>query len=1315
MPTRIVPLSVIVFLLVTLDTQSSAAEPPTAPIGVPVTYQLPTDGPLPKTYRVTLAAVDPKNPDWIVAQFARGIVRTVTAENGGKFNETWDGLDDNHMPVPPGTYGVKGIVMPARKWDVDGEYHSVTPKYLTGASSWHPPAGEGHKGEPFGGDPVGSPLRDVAVGPNGVAVFYYQYLENGTNNPMVDLKKPVGPEQFLRAFPSGGAGGGPCATTDGETVWAFSADGGPKYVYRADGKAFGKSPGANRTNSYPPEGWVTSMAVWKEKPGGKTIVFVAQRGKIDSEVKGTGAKRKPRYTESDEEFVDKVTAHDGDTGKVLAEIPVARPRGLAVRGAELFALYAEGDGFAVGSVPLDAGLPKGQWKKAFAVPKTIVPADMEVDSRGRVYLSDTKANKVYQLDAAGKALRSYGKLAAQKPGSYDPDTFMSPAKLATWVDAEGNDRLLVVENGGPNRVSEWSADGVRLRDFLNLQTHANDGYAVDPEHPDHVYIPGHEGWLTRFKVDYTKGTWSVEAVWPEVGTDQRSPGVKKPVFVRANGNAYLACGRSYNVYRLAGDRWLLSAALIQVRGEGKTPTTYSAWNDTNGNGRIDDDDEVRPIDSPPGVFTYHGQNWLGDLSMLAIGVGSRDVWRIAPSGYDPHGNPIFKEWKKTITDPVFEARLAGKADAIHGGNEMADRYTSDWSQVDGSVADGFFVQARGGKNFSANEGAQHTISRYISDGTGGYKLKWRTGRTALERIAQPGEMYGGMRIRRPINGLLSVIDQSRCGVLLYTEDGLYVDTIFPDGRTVGKSAVGLYRQGGEFFAGVLYPHKDTGKIYLGFGKYTPLIYEAEGWSVAENPAKPLTTLPQTVSIAASQIASPPEIALSLRGGAGVAKVARFSPALGGAALDGSLTGWESCEPIRFTADKDHTVEVRCLYDPDHLYLRWHARLGAKLDVKPLPRPERVFAHDREADTLSFYIQGDAAAKSGGPNGGRPGDARYVFSLAKDGDAIKPVAIGMYPEWTAAGASPQVYRTPVGEAVFAHVGPVAGAKLGHALDPDGKGFVIVAVIPREAVPRQAKPFAGGWRTLVNYEATFGGSNKFWWANSDGSASREALDEPTEARLYPGSWAPAQFGGIEGGVTVRNWLICGPFGGHGAEKFKADPNGKMPGTDKDMKKAVQEFCEAAKYPPDDGGVDPSAEFKGDLIRGYWPDPKAVKWKAATVADLDSRVVLGLGGQVWYGATWVHAPVATELSVRYQGHAQTTLRWTVNGESVKLGKPTGDGEHRRQDFAAKLPVKAGWNEVRVRGYCTGYAPFRAGLVLDGPTNTLWGIKLATSPPTK
>ena len=44
----------------------------------------------PTTWRVTLAIVDAKNPDWIVSQFANGVVRTATAENQGKFTETME-------------------------------------------------------------------------------------------------------------------------------------------------------------------------------------------------------------------------------------------------------------------------------------------------------------------------------------------------------------------------------------------------------------------------------------------------------------------------------------------------------------------------------------------------------------------------------------------------------------------------------------------------------------------------------------------------------------------------------------------------------------------------------------------------------------------------------------------------------------------------------------------------------------------------------------------------------------------------------------------------------------------------------------------------------------------------------------------------------------------------------------------------------------------------------------------------------------------------------------------------------------------------
>lgn len=546
---------------------------------------------------------------------------------------------------------------------------------------------------------------------------------------------------------------------------------------------------------------------------------------------------------------------------------------------------------------------------------------MKVDSGGRFYLSDEGAGHVYQLDRTGKVLAKFGRLDRQLPGTYDPLTLMAPGKLATWVDAEGRDRLLVIENAGPNRVSEWSAEGRLLREFLPLQTKANDGWVVDPAHPEFAYVPGQQGWLTRFRVDYEKGGWKVDAVWPVVD-DPRAPGMNKPRFLRRGEQIFLADtagGRkgAYNVFKLTAEGWMLSAAVLRERKDEKQPARYFFWHDANDNGRVDDD-EMTATELPGTVFTYQGENWSEDFSLLAIGQGSKELWRLAPASFDGHGNPVFTAWEKVVTDPIFDARGEGTADAVHGGNEMAESFSSDWMQADGTRAGGYYVQARGGKNFSANEGAQHKITRYVPDGGGGYRMAWRTGRTALERLAQPGEMYGGMRIQAPINGLLGVIDQSRCGVLLYTDDGLYVDTIFPDGRRFKPQDAGTYLQPGEFFSGFWFAHPASGKIYLGMGKYTPTLFEAEGWSAKENPVRAITTLPARVVISAAQIARPPEIALTLRGGAGTAKLARFAPALGGANLDGSLSGWESCEPVRFEAAKEQTVEVRCLYDTEPL-------------------------------------------------------------------------------------------------------------------------------------------------------------------------------------------------------------------------------------------------------------------------------------------------------------------------------------------------------------------------------------------------------------
>ena len=165
-------------------------------------------------------------------------------------------------------------------------------------------------------------------------MFYYGYLEIVANNVQVDLKKPIGYGQLLRTYDSGGAGGGPCTCTDGESIWGFSTDGGLKFIYRADGKPFGEGACANRRNVTLAEGWVKSLAAYRDQAAGKSYVYAAEGGKIIANKRGW-----PDYYESDREFVDKIVVLAGENGRKLAELPVRRPRSVVARYGTLYVLH----------------------------------------------------------------------------------------------------------------------------------------------------------------------------------------------------------------------------------------------------------------------------------------------------------------------------------------------------------------------------------------------------------------------------------------------------------------------------------------------------------------------------------------------------------------------------------------------------------------------------------------------------------------------------------------------------------------------------------------------------------------------------------------------------------------------------------------------------------------------------------------------------------------------------------------------------------------------------------------------------------------
>ena len=1084
--------------------------------GVPVTYQLPADL-APGTYRVTLAIVDATDPNWVISTFVAGAPRQVTTQNKGRFTDVWNGLDDNGMPVAPGTYALKGVWMPAQQW-LDGQWHSLVPRYrLAAGDSWGATAAQDDKFPQIFGHDFGS-MHDVAVGPNGRTAFLGAYLENAYNPFLVDLNRPIGYDQVLAKYPSGGAAGGDNVATDGEMIWLASTNGGgePYEIKNPDGDTIKVSGDYGRFVLRADREWGEQKSTW----GARGVWMPAPVSSLAA--RKWGDKRLLYVTQPAPE--NKIVVLNGDAAKdaqsaTVASLHLGNPRAVCVveDGSRLAALYQNGGQWTVGTVALREGLPQGEVKTQFVLPPAIAPVAMQMANDGTTYVCDRKAGQVTKFDASGKIVHRFAK-AKFESGPFNPDAFLAPRKLALWRDARGQQRLIIVEGEGPGRISEWTTQGQMIRQWFLSQNSTN-GYALDPADASRLYAVTHSGYLTRYRIDVDKGSWDLEDVW-----EMPIGGKQYPRVINKNGRKYIAFAGgyesnwAYSVYRLEGDRCIAAAGVLgNADGQGG-----KWWHDENGDGAVEENEKTG--DAGFAKYSFWGDNWLEDLSLAALdGADGRTWLRLAPTSYDAHGNPVFRgtDWQKLLTDPVFAARAEAKnaSFAAHSGQivraaraEVSDSFT-DWARIVGVpgrtlyIADANGPGNAGGIDTAGGHGSQFKLSRYDA-GQNGYGLRWRVGRKAF-RLAAPGEVYASQQMGDPVYGIVGVFDSN--GLYhLYSQDGLCLDTLMIDPFRHGMTGAvaeraGAYIFGGESWYGKNYLDPKTGRVLLLMGRAQYSLYDVPNWKPGF--VKPLVFAAPTVTLRAAQIAPPTELALAARGGIGNVGIARFALAPpGGPALDGSARGWEGAPQIAFGLDEERRVQVQTLYDRSAIYLRWHLRAPTLSPAGP-GDVRRVFTHERRADTLSFYLQGDPNAAPGGAEG-RAGDARIVFSLVKEANGLKPQALAMIP--VAPGAAPSqaaTYASPVGRADFDRVFSL-DAKMGLQLDDDGRGFVLAAAIPRAVIGGALAP---GARTTADFAATLGGVTNFWWANVGGLSNTATTDEPSEARLYPGAWGLAQFEG------------------------------------------------------------------------------------------------------------------------------------------------------------------------------------------------------------
>ncbi|MFZ2656127.1 MAG: hypothetical protein WAX69_14445, partial [Victivallales bacterium] len=555
---------------------------------------------------------------------------------------------------------------------------------------------------------------------------------------------------------------------------------------------------------------------------------------------------------------------DPESGDVVGRHEIERPVGLAadksgkllvVTGKKIVRMDADGRTEPVVSEGLSA------------------PIGLATDKAGNIYVSDWADQmcvKVFTSD--GKFIRSIGKVGGRPlTGDYDPSGMFRPWGIA--VDAQG--RLWVAEHDhSPKRVSVWAtADGKFLREFCGQTAYASGEAAVNQFNTRQAFVGGN-----TVELDWATGRWRVTgSLWrPTRPGDLLGPSVRwlsssgypwpHFEFRERDGHKYLIFSEAATEYLCVNElddkgRARPLMAMGQVRyfsGEGHLPDlvvkhlwddpkdlewaranhpfvfigsgekvmgepfwkmareaearkrpmhAYFHWTDANGDGMVQEDEIQFYSKDETGGVPHSKGGWQSAVSpdwsipLLGGGYGKTTVWRIPLKKWNEAGAPVydFKDAKLILTE-----KYMGE---LGGANSL-------WADTQG--------------NLLVN---QTPLQMFTPDGklSWSYPNKWpgvHGSHTAPKD--RRGLLIGTIKVLGsatvPELGEIFCMNGNLGRDFLMTTDGLYVTSIFKDGRSAPDTlpdserrgiSVASMSAGGENFGGEFFRNALDGKVYIG--------------------------------------------------------------------------------------------------------------------------------------------------------------------------------------------------------------------------------------------------------------------------------------------------------------------------------------------------------------------------------------------------------------------------------------------------------------------------------------------------------------------
>lgn len=402
-----------------------------------------------------------------------------------------------------------------------------------GGEDCRPPAGDGRFCYPAG----------IAVGRTGAGGAYEVYVTDAGNN-RIQVFTPAG--AFLRKWGkdggTGAAGAGMGEFNDLHSV-AIVGD-----------RLFIADSGNNRIHSFTPQG--VFLSGWGSGYGDGPAMFY--------EVRGTAVDRDGN-----------LYVVDGQNGRVQV--------------------------FDAGGRFLRQWGGTDCWSRPRPAGKFCGPDGIQVDREGRVYVVDTLNHRVQVFDSTGRFLAKWGRNGGDGTAGAGDGEFNRPADVAVderghvYITDAGNNRIQAFARGADGRYAfarKWGGAGAEPGYFRSPQ-----GVAVGPDRSIYVADAGNHR-LQVFRVSRRR-----VSLVRQIGGAGAAPGrFRNPRAVRldAAGNVYVADAGNHRVQKLTADGGEVLALWGAV---GESPGRFAGGDSPHGLAVTANGDEVYVTD--PGNDRVH--------------------------------------------------------------------------------------------------------------------------------------------------------------------------------------------------------------------------------------------------------------------------------------------------------------------------------------------------------------------------------------------------------------------------------------------------------------------------------------------------------------------------------------------------------------------------------------------------------------------------------------------------------------------------------------------------------------------------------------